>query len=134
MHQPRADRNVSFIGLSLTNGDPCPDFRSGKGGREIENQGGSRTLLPVYTPVRQTTITVLQPQLQESTCRAVQPLRTAHRLLGLAWLCGARHNLQTTTYLKRYCRDETPCNTRPPTPDKSNGAQTHMHTHTHTHA
>ena len=61
MHQPRADRNVSFIGLSLTNGDPCPDFRSGKGGREIENQGGSRTLLPVYTPVRQTTITVLQP-------------------------------------------------------------------------
>ena len=55
MHQPQ-----SPISLSLTNGDPCPDFRPGKGGREIENQGGSRTLLPVYTPAK-TTITVLQP-------------------------------------------------------------------------
>ena len=41
------------ISLSLTNGGPCPDFRSGKGGREIENQGGSHTLLPVYTPAKQ---------------------------------------------------------------------------------
>ena len=51
MHQPHADRKVSPISLSLTNGDPCPDFRSGKGGREIENQGGSCTRLPVCTPV-----------------------------------------------------------------------------------
>ena len=43
MHQPHADRKSSPISLSLTNGDPCPDFRSGKGGREIENQGGSRS-------------------------------------------------------------------------------------------
>ena len=60
MHQPHADRKVSPISLSLTNGDPCPDFRSGKGGREIENQGGSRHSAPGLHPGT-TTITVLQP-------------------------------------------------------------------------
>ena len=69
-------------------------------------------------------------QLQESTCRTVQPLRTAQRLLGLAWLCGTQHHLQTTTYPKRYSKDESPCNMRPFTPDQSNGIQTHTHTHT----
>ena len=52
MHQPHADRNASPHQPVADKRWPLP-FRSGKGGREIENQGGSHTLLPVYTPAKQ---------------------------------------------------------------------------------
>ena len=132
MHQPRADRHVSFIGLSLTNGDPCPRFFDrAKGGARDRKSGRLPHSAPgLHTGETDNDHCASATQLQESTCRTVQPLRTAHRLLGLAWLCGARHNLQTTTYLKRYCRDETlatrvlPLQTR---------ATAHKRTCTHTH-
>ena len=99
MHQPHADRKVSLISLSLTNGDPCPDFRSGKGGREIENQGGSRTQLPVYTPAKQRSLCFSHTasSMNMSHCPV-----TSHcpKSAKPSLACGTRQHLQTTTHHK----------------------------------
>ena len=53
MHQPHADRNVSPISLSLTNGDPAQIFDRARVGGRSKIRAAPATLLPVYTPVRQ---------------------------------------------------------------------------------
>ena len=123
MHQPHADRNVPPISLSLINGGPCPDFRSGKGGREIENQGGSHTLLPVKQTslcFSHTASSVNTPKSSlKQTFKPTLPAGTLLLVLQKGGRTSRSHSRQTfapprdnhgktTTYRTRNSKDEPP--------------------------
>ena len=100
MHQPHADRKVSPISLSLTNGGPCPRFSIGQGRAGDRNSGRLPHSAPGLHTGKNNDHCASATQLQVWTCRTV----------------AAHDNICKLPPIKtRHCKHVPQCNTQPHT-------------------